>query len=54
MTPIKAEYELTEMGQDLNKIIYEKLIFGIKYGFIDKNRPDLRNRSLEKIFNIKK
>lgn len=54
VTPIRAEYELTEMGQDLNKIIYEKYIFGMKYGFIDKNCPTFKNRSLEEIFNIKK
>ena len=54
VTPIRAVYELTEMGQDLNKIIYEKYIFGMKYGFIDKNCPTFKNRSLEHIFNIKK
>ena len=42
------------MGQDLNKLIYEKFRFGMKYGFIDKNCPTFKNRSLENIFNIKK
>jgi DNA-binding HxlR family transcriptional regulator len=52
--PLKAEYELTEMGKDLNKIIYEKFIFGIKYGFANENCPYFKGRKLEEIFNIKK
>ena len=52
ITPLKAEYELTEMGEDLNKIIYEKLAFGIKYGFVDINCPHFMDRSIEEIFKI--
>ncbi len=52
MTPVRTEYELTEMGLDLNKLIYEKFVFGIKYGFINKNCPSFKNRTLEEIFNI--
>ncbi len=54
ITPIKAEYALTEMGRDVNKIAYEKLVFGLKYGFIDKKVLDLKGKSLEEIFSIKK
>ena len=54
ITPLKAEYELTEMGADLNKMIYEKMVFGIKYGFVDKNCPHFMGKSLEEIFRIKK
>ncbi len=53
-TPLRAEYGLTKMGLDLNKIIYEKFIFGIKHGFVDKNCPHFKNRTLEEIFNIRK
>ena len=52
MTPMRAEYELTEMGRDLNKTIYEQIKFGIKHGFIYENCFTFQNRSLEKIFNI--
>ena len=54
VTPLRAEYELTEMGEDLNKILYEKMVFGIKYGFVDKDCPHFKNKSLEEIFKIKK
>jgi len=53
-TPLKAEYELTKIGFDLNKVLYEKFKFGIKHGFIDQGCPHFKNRTLEEIFNIKK
>ena len=53
-TPLRAEYELTKIGQDLNKVIYEKFIFGIKHGFIDINCPHFKGKSLEEIFKINK
>ena len=54
ITPLMAEYELTKMGRDLNKLIYEQFNFAIAYGFIDKDCPDFKNRTLEDIFSIKK
>ena len=54
ITPLKAEYELTKMGQDLNKLVYEKLKFALKYGLMDKNLPEFKTKSLEEIFNIEK
>ena len=54
ITPLKAEYELTEMGRDLNKILYEKINFGVKYGFIDMDCPHFKKRSMEDIFGIEK
>ena len=52
ITPLRAEYILTEMGRDLNKIIYEKLKLGIRHGFVNKNCFAFKNRSLEEIFSI--
>ena len=54
ITPLMAEYELTKMGRDLNKLIYEQFNFAIAYGFIDKDCPHFKNRTLEDIFSIKK
>ena len=54
VTPLKAEYELTKMGQDLNKLLYEKIVFAVKYGFVDLDCPQLKNRTIEGIFGIKK
>ncbi len=54
ITPLKAEYELTQMGRDLNKLLYEKIVFGAKYGFIDMDCPHFKNRTMEEIFDIKK
>ncbi len=54
ITPLKAEYELTKMGRDLNKMLYEKIVFGVKYGFIDLDCPQLKNRTIEGIFGIRK
>ena len=39
MTPLRAEYELTELGRGLNKMLYEKLMWTIKFGLIDRNNP---------------
>lgn len=54
ITPLRAEYELTEMGCDLNIMIYEKFVFGIKYGYVDPNCPHFKGKSLEDIFKIKR
>lgn len=52
-SPLIAEYHLTEMGKDLNKIIYEQARFAEKYGLIDRKHPIFKGRSLEEIFDIK-
>ena len=51
-TPIIAEYHLTEMGKDLNKIIYEQMMFADKYGLIDRKHPFFKGKSFEEIFQI--
>ena len=41
-TPLKIEYSLPEMGLGTNKIIYERLMFGFRFGLYDQNDPYLR------------
>ena len=53
-TPIKVEYSLTEIGRDLNKMLYEKVMFAIKYGLIDRYDPYFRGKNIEEAFGIKK
>ena len=52
MSPIRAEYVLTEFGRGLNKMLYEKAMFAIKYGLIDRNDPYFRGKNIEKAFGI--
>ena len=51
-TPLRIEYRLSEMGRGTNKIIYERLKFGMKFGLYDPNKPPFKNVNLEKIFGI--
>jgi DNA-binding HxlR family transcriptional regulator len=53
MSPIRAEYELTELGKGLNKMLYEKLMWTIKFGLIDRNDKYFRGRDIEKAFGIR-
>ncbi|MFX1358414.1 MAG: winged helix-turn-helix transcriptional regulator, partial [Promethearchaeota archaeon] len=53
-TPVKIEYCLTEIGRDLNKMLYEKCMFAIRQGLIDRNDPYFRGKNLEEAFGIKK
>jgi DNA-binding HxlR family transcriptional regulator len=52
MHPIRAEYELTELGRGLNKMLYEKLMWTIKFGLIDRNNPYFKGKDIEKAFGI--
>jgi DNA-binding HxlR family transcriptional regulator len=52
MSPIRAEYVLTELGKGLNKMLYEKAMFAIKYGLIDRDDPYFRGKNIEKAFGI--
>ena len=54
MTPMKIEYSLTEVGRDLNKMLYEKAMFAIKYGLIQRDDPYFRGKNIEEAFGIKK
>lgn len=53
ITPIQIEYSLTELGKGLNKMLYEKVKFAIKYGLIDKNDPYFKGKTIEEAFGIK-
>ena len=54
MSPLRAEYELTELGRGLNKMLYEKVMWTIEFGLIDRNSPYFRGKNIEKAFGIKK
>ena len=51
-TPLKAIYELTKMGESLNKLVYEKIMFGLNNNIFDRNYPLIANKNLEKVFGI--
>jgi DNA-binding HxlR family transcriptional regulator len=53
ITPLKANYELTEMGKSLNRLVYEKIMFGLKNNLFDRNYPLIAGKNLEEIFWIK-
>lgn len=53
MHPIRAEYELTDLGRGLNKMLYEKIMWTIKFGLIDRNDKYFRGKDIEKAFGIK-
>ncbi|MFX1412107.1 MAG: winged helix-turn-helix transcriptional regulator [Promethearchaeota archaeon] len=53
-SPVKIEYRLTEIGRDLNKMLYEKAMFAIRHGLIDRNDPYFRGKNLEEAFGIEK
>lgn len=52
-TPLKAEYELTELGLGLNRMLYEKAVWAIKFGLGDRNDNYFKGKDLEKAFRIK-
>ena len=54
MNPVRVEYALTQMGRDLNKMLYEKVMFAIKYGLADRNDYYFRGHDIEKALGIKK
>ncbi|MFX0070223.1 MAG: winged helix-turn-helix transcriptional regulator [Candidatus Hermodarchaeota archaeon] len=52
-TPLKANYVLTDMGKSLNKLVYEKIMFGLNNKLFDRNYPLIAGKNLEKVFGIK-
>lgn len=52
MSPIRAEYELTELGRGLNKMLYEKVMFAIKFGLADRNDDYFRGKDIEAAFGV--
>ncbi|PLW80441.1 transcriptional regulator [Candidatus Woesearchaeota archaeon] len=53
-TPLKAEYELDELGLSLNKMLYEKAMWAIKHGLGSRNDNYFKGKDIEKAFGIKK
>lgn len=53
-TPLRAEYELTEIGKGLNKMLYEKVMWAIKFGLASRDDDYFRGKDIEKAFGIKK
>ena len=51
-TPLRAEYHLTQKGRDLNKILYEMVIYGYKYWYKDVDCEPLKKENLKKTFDI--
>jgi DNA-binding HxlR family transcriptional regulator len=52
-TPLKAHYELTQMGKSLNRFVYEKIMFGLNNKLFDRNYPLIAGKNLEDVFDIK-
>ncbi|WP_371803054.1 winged helix-turn-helix transcriptional regulator [Candidatus Lokiarchaeum ossiferum] len=52
-TPLKANYILSEMGKDLNRLVYEKIMFGLRNKLFDRDYPLIAGKNLEHVFGIK-
>lgn len=52
-SPVKIEYKLTNLGMGLNKMLYEKAMFAIEFGLIDKNDKYFKGKDLKNAFGIK-
>lgn len=52
-TPLRIEYELDELGKSLNKMLYEKAMWAIKYGLAHRNDRYFKGKDLEQAFMIK-
>ena len=53
-TPVKIEYYLTEIGRDLNKMLYEKCMFAIRQGLCTRDDTYFRGKNIEEAFGIDK
>jgi DNA-binding HxlR family transcriptional regulator len=53
MTPLKAEYRLTEQGRALNRVLYELLVFTRNYIVSEEEFKYLKEENLRKCFDIK-
>lgn len=54
VTPLKIEYKLTPLSLGLNKMLYEKVMWALKFGLGDKNDNYFKGRDIEEAFGIKK
>ena len=51
-TPLKAEYQLTKQGKDLNKVLYELCIFTRKYILSEEEYEFLKEENLKQSFGV--
>lgn len=51
-TPLKAEYQLTELGQSLNKVLYEMCVFVRDHLIKDEEYELLCEENLKKCFGV--
>ena len=52
-SPLRIEYSLTQMGLDLNKMLYEKIMWAIKYGIASRDDWYFKGHDIEETFFIK-
>lgn len=53
-TPVRIEYRLAELGRSLNRMLYEKAIWAIEHGLLERNNKYFRGKDIEKAFGIEK
>ncbi len=53
-SPVRIEYELAELGRSLNKMLYEKAIWAIEHGLLERSDRYFRGKDIEKAFGIEK
>lgn len=51
-SPIRVEYELTDLGLSTNKLCYEKVMFAINNDIISRNNPYFKGKTIEEVFRI--
>lgn len=51
-SPVQIEYSLTQMGLDLNKFLYEKVMWALKYGVASRDDSYFKGHDIEKTFFI--
>lgn len=52
VTPLKVEYILTQKGRDLNKLLYELMVFAKKHSCHLKKYDSITDSEFRKIFGI--
>lgn len=51
-TPVRIEYRLAELGRSLNKMLYEKAVWAIEHGLLERSDRYFRGKDIEKAFGI--
>ena len=53
-TPLRAEYALTPIGKGLNKMLYEKVMWAIRFGLASRDDNYFKGKDIENAFGIRK